>query len=120
MDMNSCASVAAVPAGQQFDFIVTNPPYVTAAELDGLAPDVRKYEPRVALLAGPRGTEVIVPLIPQAAEHLSPGGHLLMEINPALHDAVRALLEADGRFDLGPTIKDLARLPRVVQAKRRD
>ena len=37
-----------------------------------------------------------------------------------IHDAVRALLEADGRFELGPTIKDLARLPRVVQAKKKN
>ncbi len=112
--------LAAVPAQRQFDFIVSNPPYVTTAEMDTLAPDVRKYEPRQALLAGPRGTEVIEPLIPQAADRLRPGGHLLMEINPAIHDAVLALLKADGRFELGPTIKDLARLPRVVQAKRND
>ena len=81
---------------------------------------MRKFEPRTALVAGPRGTEVIERLIPQAAERLRPGGHLLIEISPMIHDAVRALLEADGRFELGPTIKDLARLPRVVQARRRD
>ena len=110
---------AAVPAERQFDFIVSNPPYVTAAELDGLAPDVRKFEPRVALLAGPRGTEVIERLVAQSAERLLPGGHLLMEISPMIHDAVRTLLESDGRFELGPTIKDLARLPRVVQARKK-
>ena len=42
-----------------------------------------------------------------------------MEISPTIHDAVRKLLESDGRFELGPTIKDLARLPRVVQARRK-
>jgi len=42
-----------------------------------------------------------------------------MEIGPAIHDAVCSLLNADDRFKLGPTIKDLARLPRVVQAKKR-
>ena len=68
---------AAVPAERKFDFIVSNPPYVTAAELDGLAPDVRKFEPRVALLAGPRGTEVIERLVAQSADRLLPGGHLL-------------------------------------------
>ena len=72
------------------------------------------------MLAGPRGTEVIESLIPQAAERLRPGGHLLMEISPMIHDAVRKLLEADGRFELGPTIKDLARLPRVVQGTRKE
>jgi release factor glutamine methyltransferase len=110
---------AAVPPQQQFDFIVSNPPYVTTAEMDKLAPDVRKFEPRLALLAGSQGTEVIARLIPQAAERLRPGGHLLMEISPTIHDAARALVIADDRFELGPTIKDLARLPRVVQAKRK-
>ena len=109
--------LAAVPADRRFDFIVSNPPYVAEAEFEKLAPDVRKFEPRAALVAGPRGTEVIERLIPQAAERLRPGGHLLMEISPTIHDAVRSLLEADGHFELGPTIKDLARLPRVVQAK---
>jgi release factor glutamine methyltransferase len=111
--------LAAVPPDRRFDFVVSNPPYVAAAEFDKLAPDVRKFEPQAALVAGPRGTEVVERLIPQAAERLRPGGHLLMEISPTIHDAVRTLLEADGRFKLWPTIKDLARLPRVVQATRR-
>jgi release factor glutamine methyltransferase len=110
---------AAVPAEGQFDFIVSNPPYVTTAELAQLAPDVRKFEPHLALLAGPQGTEVIARLIPQAAERLRPGGALLMEISPMIHDAVCALLQNDAHFELGPTIKDMARLPRVVQAKKR-
>jgi release factor glutamine methyltransferase len=110
--------LAAVPADAPFDFIVSNPPYVSTAELEKLAPDVRKFEPHLALLAGPKGTEAIERLIPQAADRLKPGGHLLMEISPMTHDAVRAVLAADGRFKLGQTIKDMARLPRVVQARR--
>ncbi len=109
--------LAAVPPERRFDLIVSNPPYVTAAEFEQLAPDVRKFEPKSALVAGPKGTEVIEPLIAQSADHLQPGGHLLVEIGPAIHDAVLALLNADARFEVGQTIKDLARLPRVVQAK---
>ena len=111
---------AAVAPERRFDFVLSNPPYVSTAELESLGAEVRKFEPRRALLAGPRGTEVIEALIPQAAERLKPGGHLLMEISPMIHDAVRSLLEADDRFELGPTVKDLARLPRVVQAMRRN
>ncbi len=110
---------AALPAERRFDFIVSNPPYVTTAEMEKLPADVRKFEPSAALWAGPRGTEVIERLVVQSAERLRSGGHLLMEISPMIHDAVRTLLEADGRFELGPTIKDLARLPRVVQGRRR-
>jgi len=110
---------AAVAPSRRFDFIVSNPPYVSEAELQNLAAEVRDHEPREALVAGPRGTEVIEALIPQAAERLLPGGHLLMEVSPMVHDEVVALLRGDDRFELGPTIKDLSRLPRVVQATRK-
>lgn len=110
---------AAVPAERKFDAIVGNPPYVTAAEMATLARDVRKFEPRVALLGGQRGTEVIGRLIPQAAGRLNSGAHLLLEISPTIHDAALALLAADSRLEPGPTIKDLARLPRVVRAVRK-
>jgi release factor glutamine methyltransferase len=102
-----------------FDCIVSNPPYVTAAEYEKLPPDVKKYEPKLALVAGPRGTEIIERLIPQAAEHLRVGGHLFMEISPMIHDAARKLLDADGRFEACGTIKDLARLPRVIFGKKK-
>jgi release factor glutamine methyltransferase len=108
--------LAAVPSERRFDIIVSNPPYVADGEWAALPADVREHEPRGALLAGPRGTEVIERLIPQAAQRLVPGGHLLMEISPAIHEAVCELLRSDGHFELGPTIKDLARRPRVVQA----
>ena len=109
---------AAAPADRRFDFIVSNPPYVSAAEFESLAPDVRKFEPKSALLAGAKGTEVIERLLPQAAERLHPRGHFLTEISPMIHDAVCSLVKSDARFELGPTIKDIARLARVVQARR--
>lgn len=107
----------AVPAGK-FDYIVSNPPYVTTAEMAALAKDVREHEPKLALEAGPLGTEVIARLIPQAAERLVPGGHLLVEISPMIDAAVRALLAAEKRFEVLPTIKDLAGHARVVHARR--
>jgi release factor glutamine methyltransferase len=110
---------AAVPPERRFDFVVSNPPYVGETELETLAPEVRRFEPRVALVAGSRGTEVIERLLAQAVERLHPGGRLLLEISPMIHDAVQALLAADARLESGPTVKDLARLPRVVQARRR-
>ncbi len=109
---------SALPADRRFHLVVSNPPYVSQSEFAALPPDVRKYEPRDALVAGPRGTEVIEALLPQVAARLLPGGHLLLEISPMIHDAVRSLVSADARLQLGPTLNDLARLPRVVQAVR--
>lgn len=107
-----------LPAEKKFDFIVSNPPYVAEGDTETLSPEVRKFEPHTALFAGPKGTEVIERLIPQSAERLKPNGQLLMEISPMIEDKVRKLIEADGGFELFPTIKDLARQARVVQAKK--
>ncbi len=113
-----CDLLAGIEAQQKFDFIVSNPPYVSAAEYEKLPRSVKNFEPREALLAGPKGTEVIDRLIAQAAQRLRPGGHLLIEISPMIHAAVQALLAAAPDMQPGPTVKDLARLPRVVQAKK--
>ena len=111
-----CDLLTGIEAEPKFDFIVSNPPYVSTAEYEKLPRDVKNFEPREALLAGPKGTEVIERLILQAAERLRPGGHLLIEISPMIHGAVQALLAAVPGLQPGPTVKDLARLPRVVQA----
>jgi release factor glutamine methyltransferase len=108
----------AVPAERRFDFVVSNPPYVSESELLDLAPEVRDQEPRMALAAGEHGTAVIERLIPQAAERLPPGGWLLMEISPMIEGRVHGLLTADGRFDSIATVKDKALLPRVVRARK--
>lgn len=110
---------AALPAEQQFDMVVSNPPYITSAEMQELAIDVRRFEPTLALEGGPQGTTVIERLIPQAAERLRPGGWLLMEISPTIVERVEQLLEADSRLQREPTQKDIAGLARVVQARRK-
>ena len=110
---------AAVPEAARFDFIVSNPPYVSTAEMAALPPDVRDHEPRVALAAGEQGTTVIEPLIAQSAERLKPGGALLIEVSPMIATAVEDLVRASGTFELGPTIRDPAGHARVIQATRR-
>ncbi len=102
---------------RKFDFIVSNPPYVSAAEYEKLPKTVRDYEPRGALLAGDRGTEVIERLVPQAAEHLAPNGWMLMEISPMIEREATNLLAAQKTLTTAPTIKDLAGLARIVGAR---
>jgi release factor glutamine methyltransferase len=110
---------SAVPADQVFDYIVSNPPYVSTAEMAELAPDVRNAEPHVALHAGERGTDVIAPLIEQSASRLKPGGVLLIEISPMIAGAVEQLIRDQPSLELEPTIKDLAGHARVIQARQR-
>jgi release factor glutamine methyltransferase len=108
-----------VPAERRFDFIASNPPYVSSAEFAKLPPTVKDFEPRDALLAGERGTETIERLLPQAAKRLASGGWLLMEVSPMIETAVTQLIGAQAELESIPTIKDLAGLPRVVQARKR-
>jgi release factor glutamine methyltransferase len=111
--------LTAIEPERRFDFIASNPPYVSTAESASLARDVREHEPKLALEAGETGLAVIERLIPQAADRLASGGSLLLEISPMLQNRVESLLDAEPRLSRGATIKDLAGLARVVVAKRR-
>jgi release factor glutamine methyltransferase len=86
--------LAAFHEEEQFDFVVSNPPYVGEREEDIVQREVKKFEPHTAVFAGPDGLDVIRRLIPQARAHLRPGGWLLMEIGYTQEANVRALLRA--------------------------
>jgi release factor glutamine methyltransferase len=107
---------SALPAEAHFDYVVSNPPYVSTAEMANLAADVREHEPHVALHAGEGGTDVIRSLVDQAAQRLTPGGALIMEISPMIATATEEIIRSTAKFELGPTMRDLAGHPRVVQA----
>ena len=107
-----------MPAGQ-FDLVVSNPPYITPAELAGLAPDVRDHEPRLALDGGPDGLAFYRRIAAGVGAFLKTGGSVLVEIGSTQDDAVRALFAAQPELELGATLKDGLRLPRVVCAKKR-
>ena len=110
---------AAVPDGQRFDAILSNPPYVSTAEMAELPDDVKNFEPHIALEAGETGTTVIEPLIAQAAERLNPGGLLLVEISPMISAAVEQLVQDSAALELAPTLRDPAGHARVIQAVRK-
>ena len=99
-----------------FDFIVSNPPYVGESEEDQVQLEVRKFEPRSAVFAGPAGTEVIARLIPQAHQLLLPGGWLVLEISGTIVNEVRRLLKDWSEVDV---IADLQSIPRVVRARKK-
>jgi len=105
-------------AEEQFDAIMSNPPYVAESERKSLPAEVREYEPAQALFAGRTGLEVYRRLIPDALPLLVSGGWLMMEIGQGQREALRSLLnEAD--WDGVEFIADLQGIPRVVVARKR-
>jgi release factor glutamine methyltransferase len=102
--------------GLKFDFIVSNPPYVSRTEWVGLPRDVRDFEPRRALLAGESGLELIERLVRRAGTFLKPGGYLIFEIGDGQRDKVLGLFGR--RWTEIETAWDLAGKPRVITARR--
>ncbi|HEX3438566.1 MAG TPA: peptide chain release factor N(5)-glutamine methyltransferase [Pseudacidobacterium sp.] len=102
-------------AGESFDAVVSNPPYVAEKDRTLLEPQVRDYEPHGALFAGPAGLDVYARLIPQAHDAIRPGGWLLVEIGQGQRDALAQLFSGwrNARF-----VDDLQGIPRVACAQR--
>jgi release factor glutamine methyltransferase len=98
-----------------FHFVVSNPPYVGESEEDQVQLEVRKFEPRNAVFAGPTGLEVIDRLIPQAQAALKPDGWLVMEISGTIAAGVERLLNGWNEVEF---TKDLQGIVRVASARR--
>jgi release factor glutamine methyltransferase len=97
------------------DFVVSNPPYVGDSEEDQVQLEVRKFEPRNAVFAGPNGVEVIARMIPQAHSALRRGGWLVMETSGTMADKTKHLLDGWDDVRIRP---DLQSIPRVAQARK--
>ncbi len=108
---------APVEPDQQFDLIVSNPPYIKEEDIGELDPDVRLHEPHLALNGGADGLDVIRRLVEEAPNWLKPGGWLLFEIGEDQGDACRQLLNANGSFENVQIIKDLSKHDRVAKAQ---
>lgn len=101
-----------------YDLVVSNPPYVAEQSRQELMPDVRDYEPPIALFGGPDGLEVLRSLLPRAERALDPGGWLVVEIGSDQDERVRRLAaEATSLSPIGIE-PDLACHPRVLVARR--
>src|ERR1022692_4346585 len=99
----------------EFDFIASNPPDVGEGEQDQVQLEVRRFDPRHAVFAGPTGLEVIGRLIPEALTALQPGGWLVMEISGTIVAEVRLLLRGWNEVQIIPDLQDL---PRVAVARK--
>ena len=108
----------AVSTSEPFDFVLSNPPYVSESEYAALSDEIREHEPRTALVGGVKGTETIERLVPAAASTLKPGGWLIMEISPMIADAVREVVAGAQRFQSCEIKSDHAGHLRTVVAQR--
>lgn len=103
-------------AGETFDVIVSNPPYIPSGDLAGLQEEVKK-EPALALDGGPDGLTLYRRIAAEAPVHLAPGGWLLLEIGSDQAADVSGLLAAD--FELISVYKDINDLDRVVAGRKK-
>ena len=106
--------------GTLFDTVVSNPPYISPAELAELPDAVRRWEPHQALFADDDGMAVIRGLVPEAAMALTPGGLLAMEVDSRRAELAAAAVRGDGRFTAVETRLDLTGRPRFVVARRQE
>ena len=103
-------------AGESFDLVVSNPPYVAERDRATLPPELR-HEPASALFAGPDGTDVLRAIAAQVGELLAPGGAVLVELDPRQADAMVGWLREAGLAEIA-VHRDAAGRQRVVSARR--
>lgn len=100
------------------DIIVSNPPYVPSVSRPGLTPEVREYEPSVALFGGTDGLDALHSVLEGAAEKLAPGGCLVMEFGCGQDDRVVELVSGVDRLEVVKIRHDLQDIPRTVICRR--
>jgi release factor glutamine methyltransferase len=101
-----------------FDLVVSNPPYIASAEIATLAPDVRDYDPRLALDGGPDGLAAYRAIAADAKRLLAPDGMLVVELGAGQEDAVARLFTQAGLAVPAPARKDLGGIARALLARR--
>jgi release factor glutamine methyltransferase len=110
---------SALVGEERFDFIVSNPPYITQADYDELPKHIKAYEPREALVAGADGLDVIRKIVAEAKKYLQPAGYLAMEIGYNQKDAVAELLARHDYRDIEFEL-DAAGIARVAIGRTKE
>lgn len=111
-----CCNLAGGVSGP-FDLIVSNPPYIARAEIATLDPEVRAYDPELALDGGADGLDFYRAIAREAPRLMAPGGHLVVELGAGQDAAVASLFETAGLIT-GPARADLAGIPRALGATK--
>lgn len=108
--------LSALPADATFDLVLSNPPYVSQAEFEQLPITVRNFEPQLALVSGPDGSEVIARLLIEAQLRLKPRGYCIFEFSPMLNQRLDSFVGTG--WDTPLVTKDLAGLARIVTLRK--
>jgi release factor glutamine methyltransferase len=101
-----------------FDLIVSNPPYISLADILGLAPEIRAYEPKIALDGGEDGLSCFRTIFRDAHRHLVPGGFLFLEMGFDQKESLENLLNLHPEYESIEFIKDLSGHNRVAKIKK--
>lgn len=109
----------ALDPNARFDFIVSNPPYVRSGDIEGLAPEIRLFEPKMALDGSADGLFAIRHIVQTAHRYLKPGGMLAVEMGCDQRDDVSKIVSDTGQYNTPRFIKDYAGLDRVLVAEKR-
>jgi release factor glutamine methyltransferase len=104
--------------GLGFDLVLSNPPYVASEEYEALPPEVRDYEPRLALDGGRGGMRYVERMIRETPDYLIPGGWLLMEMAPHQTEESLRLAEQTGAYGEARRKKDYSQRFRMVAAQK--
>jgi release factor glutamine methyltransferase len=108
-----------VRKGEAFDLIVTNPPYIPRREFPSLMPEVRDYEPRVALDGGEDGLDFFRRALPAVGEYLHPGSWFLAEMGSGQDQEILAIAEKNPELHSFGFAKDLSGINRVFKARKK-
>jgi release factor glutamine methyltransferase len=100
-----------------FELIVSNPPYIATGEIPHLDPEVRDFDPRIALDGGADGLDFFRMFASEAAAHLATEGRLMVESGDGQAGAIRTLFESQ-KWVVEQIVEDYTRRPRIVIAKR--
>lgn len=112
----SISDVFAAVDDKKFDAIVSNPPYISAADFAELQPEVRDFDPRIALTDGKAGLSIICRIVSDAPKYLDSGGYLLLEIGIGQAGEVRKMFVNDV-WEMVNIVSDLQGIPRTVKAR---
>lgn len=103
---------------KQFDLIVTNPPYIPTEDIEQLEPEVKDFEPRMALDGGRDGLDIVRRILEEAPDYLKENGSILMEIGDEQGPETLKTAQMSGKYKDAEIIRDMQGKDRIFKAKK--